>query len=230
MKILALSPAHTRFSPTFLAWAGKRGHKVDHYGFEGEGWPEASASHDALFLLGCPVTESRGILPAAGKRLVDLVRCFLGCDKKVMGVAAGASLLAEALGAPPARPSKPELGWFPVWPAKEGRSAALFPGGNDRGFMAFHWHDREIVAPAGASILASTPACANQAFALGWLALGIQFHFDCQLECLAELAGQWPPARVRSATVQAPETILAGRHHLRAMQRFFFGVFDRFFF
>jgi GMP synthase (glutamine-hydrolysing) len=44
--------------------------------------------------------------------------------------------------------------------------------------MVVQWHYEAFSLPAGASRLASSTACPNQAFAWGGIHLGMQFHFE----------------------------------------------------
>jgi GMP synthase (glutamine-hydrolysing) len=115
---------------------------------------------------------------------VALLRSHLGAGGPVLGICLGAQLLAHAAGArvqPNVRPTPEgtparvyEVGWAPVdflGVDVEPALAGLAP----REVM-LHWHGDTFDLPRGAVHLASTPACANQAFRLGGRAFGVQFH------------------------------------------------------
>jgi GMP synthase (glutamine-hydrolysing) len=107
-------------------------------------------------------------------------------DRPFWGVCLGAQLLAASLGARVYRGERPEIG---IYRDVELTDAA----GRDPVFAAapaklttLQWHGDTFELPAGASLLASSPACANQAFA--WRrAYGLQFH----LEVSPQLASSW---------------------------------------
>ena len=128
----------------------------------------------------------------------------------MLGICLGAQLIADVLGAPTTRAAHVEIGWHTVQLTAAGRRAAMFAGFPER-FTAFHWHGDPFAIPAGASTLMSSPACAQQAYALrsasGARIAAIQFH----LEVTAADARVWfeheqpRPARY----VQSPQSILS---------------------
>ena len=95
----------------------------------------------------------------------------------VLGVCLGAQLLASALGARVRAAGHREIGWHVVRRASEGAGAwkeagPAFP----ESIPLFHWHGETFDLPPGAALLASSHACANQVFASGRRALGVQCH------------------------------------------------------
>jgi GMP synthase (glutamine-hydrolysing) len=68
-----------------------------------------------------------------------------------------------------------EIGWLPLQAARtdspEWFAPLLAPG-----LALFHWHGDTFDLPPGALHLAKTKNYANQAFAVGNYALGLQFH------------------------------------------------------
>jgi GMP synthase (glutamine-hydrolysing) len=46
------------------------------------------------------------------------------------------------------------------------------------GHPVLHWHGDTFAIPSGATHLASTRVCTNQAFAIGAAVMGVQFHFE----------------------------------------------------
>jgi GMP synthase (glutamine-hydrolysing) len=94
----------------------------------------------------------------------------------LMGVCLGSQLLAEAAGTRARRASEPEIGWFDVAVTAEGEADPVMGPLAPR-FEAFQWHSYETPLPAGATALARSAVCL-QAYRLGALAWGIQFHAE----------------------------------------------------
>jgi GMP synthase (glutamine-hydrolysing) len=112
--------------------------------------------------------------------LAEEKRCLrraLDAGKPVLGVCLGAQLIACVLGAAVRRNPHREIGWFPVdWAARSSPhplAPALPPT-----FDAFHWHGDTFDLPPGATPLARSAACVNQAFAIGSRVVGLQFHLE----------------------------------------------------
>ncbi|MFE1602090.1 hypothetical protein [Methylobacterium sp. ID0610] len=68
-------------------------------------------------------------------------------------------------------PGAREIGWAPVDPTPAGREGPLRPLD---GVPVLHGHGDTFAIPPGAVRLAGTALCANQAFAIGRHALGVQ--------------------------------------------------------
>jgi GMP synthase (glutamine-hydrolysing) len=94
----------------------------------------------------------------------------------VIGHCLGGQLMARAFGGEVARMARPEIGWWPI--SHTGSVAARQWLGEGRSPTVYQWHqDSFVVLPPGAELLASSPACAHQAFALG-PHLAMQFHIE----------------------------------------------------
>jgi GMP synthase-like glutamine amidotransferase len=106
-------------------------------------------------------------------------------DKPFLGFCLGHQLLAEAAGGAVGKSPTPEVGVMPV--DKTEVVDPVFDAAPCR-FQALSWHGAEVSAPPpGARILARTPDCAVQAFAVGSCAYGFQFH----MEAVPETAPSW---------------------------------------
>jgi GMP synthase-like glutamine amidotransferase len=92
----------------------------------------------------------------------------------VLGICLGAQLIAASLGARVFPNPVKEIGWFPVRAVPGTWDSFRFPAE----FTAFHWHGETFDLPSGATRLAESTACRNQAFQIGRAVIGLQFHLE----------------------------------------------------
>jgi GMP synthase (glutamine-hydrolysing) len=104
-----------------------------------------------------------------------------------LGICLGAQLMAVSAGGDVQPMPLREIGLGPLELTTEGLHGCLAPlAGGD---PVLHWHGDRIVLPPAATLLASTPACAVQAFTLDGPSLGLQFHLEADLERIGEWIG-----------------------------------------
>jgi GMP synthase (glutamine-hydrolysing) len=141
---------------------------------------------DAIVAMGGPMgAYDDGLHPWLGEEkraIAEAVRA----GKPFFGVCLGVQLLAASLGARVYPGHSPEVGLLPVELTDEGRSDPVL-GGLPGELLTLQWHGDTFDLPAGAVLLARSPAYANQAFRVGEAAYGVQFH----LEVSPELARDW---------------------------------------
>src|SRR5918911_5552344 len=113
-----------------------------------------------------------------------LLRRFLDARKPVLGVCLGGQLVAKAAGAWVGRASEPEIGWHPVELTPAAAQDPVFAR-LPRRFEALQWHYYAFDVPAGAIELACSRVC-SQAFRLGELAWGVQFHPEVTLRMVED--------------------------------------------
>jgi GMP synthase (glutamine-hydrolysing) len=113
-----------------------------------------------------------------------LLRRFLDARKPVLGVCLGGQLVAKAAGAWVGRAQEPEIGWHEVELTAAAASDPVFAR-LPRRFQALQWHYYAFEVPKGAVELAQSPVC-SQAFRLGELAWGVQFHPEVTLAMLEQ--------------------------------------------
>ena len=106
----------------------------------------------------------------------EFIRKAIDKDKAVIGICLGAQLIAGSLGAAVYPNREKEIGWFPVTaePMSDTEDVFTFP----QELLAFHWHGETFDLPEGATRLARSAACENQAFQLGQRVIGLQFHLE----------------------------------------------------
>jgi GMP synthase (glutamine-hydrolysing) len=90
-----------------------------------------------------------------------------------MGICLGAQLMARALGEEVYPGPAKEIGFAPIALTVAGEASCLRYFSD---FPVLHWHGDTFDLPAGATLLASTEICENQAFSYGNSAIAFQFH------------------------------------------------------
>jgi GMP synthase (glutamine-hydrolysing) len=164
---------------------------LDLYPVDGPDLPDTLDGFDALVVLGGAMGANDDATVSWLPHLKQLLRRAVTTELPTLAVCLGAQLLAVANGGTVVvSPDGPEIG--PQLIAK--RSAAA----TDPLFAAMpitpdviQWHYDEISAlPPGATHLANSPVCENQAFRLGRLAWGIQGH----IETTPEVVRNWARA------------------------------------
>ena len=128
---------------------------------------------DLLVVLGGPIgVYDHEAYPVVTDE-IELLQARLAADRPTLGICLGAQLMAAALGARvypgPAR----EIGWSAL---DLSARATPNPLAALDDVPVLHWHGDTFDLPAGTTVLASTPLCANQAFSRGPNILGLQFH------------------------------------------------------
>ena len=131
-------------------------------------------SPELLIVLGGPI----GVYEEARYPFIEteigIIRRRLASGRPLMGICLGAQMIARAAGARVYRADRREVGFAPITLTAEGRTSCLAAFEHDP--VTLHWHGDTFTLPAGATRLASTPACENQAFSLGPRVIGFQFH------------------------------------------------------
>jgi GMP synthase-like glutamine amidotransferase len=135
--------------------------------------------------------------------------------RPVLGVCLGAQLLAAAVGGSVRRGAAAENGFGTVALTAAGRTDPVL-GPAPAPLPVVHWHEDAVVPPPGVEPLASTPLCACQAFRVGPVAYGLQFHVELSRADRGMLAAEMPPG-----TAPSPE-------QLDAVAAAGAGVLDRF--
>ncbi len=130
---------------------------------------------DLAVVLGGPIgVADTDRYPWLYEELSVLTERVAAC-RPTLGVCLGAQLMAVGLDAPVGPTGIKEIGYSPLQLTAAGRDSVLAPLDE---MPVLHWHGDRFGIPAGADLLASTPVCAHQAFAMGSNLLGLQFHIE----------------------------------------------------
>jgi GMP synthase-like glutamine amidotransferase len=171
---------------------------------DGEPVPGDAARFSGLVFMGGPMSVNDD-LPWIAPAL-RLIRSAADSGVPVLGHCLGGQLMAKALGGEVTRNPVKEIGWGRVDVLQNGVAAGWF-GAQLKSFDSFHWHGETFSIPPGATRIASSPWCENQAFVLG-PHLGMQCHVEMTPELIRAWCQDWEQeveslAR-RTASVQTP--------------------------
>ena len=155
--------------------------------YRGDPVPTRLSQDQLLIVMGGPMGVADVDRPEYPflKRELELLRSCIAIGSPVLGVCLGAQLLAHATGArvyPMQQGDQRmyEVGWAPVRFHHATGDAVLAGIPNEAALL--HWHGDTFDLPRGAQQLASTDACAQQAFRLGQRSFGLQFHCETSTE------------------------------------------------
>jgi len=160
------------------AWARSKGHTLSstHF-YRGEEPPASLDSIDWLVVMGGPMNiyehRNHPWLTAEKAFIADAI----AQNKRLLGICLGSQLIADALGAQVVQNPQIEIGWFPVQIHAEAAGHPAFAQFPPQ-FTPLHWHGDTFSLPPGATLVASSAACRNQAFAKGPRIVGLQFHLE----------------------------------------------------
>jgi GMP synthase (glutamine-hydrolysing) len=136
------------------------------------------------------------------------IRAVVARQVPFLGICLGGQLLAESLEGSVTSCCWGEQGTLPVALTPAGAVDPLFAGMPDP-FTTFQWHNDCFTPPAGALLLAGSPACPHQAFRLGVNAYGLQFHPEVDASIVALWSRETPATAARSARFVADFTAAA---------------------
>lgn len=139
----------------------------------GDAIPTDPGAFAGIGLMGGPMSVNDALPWIAP--VLALVRAAVAADVPLIGHCLGGQLMSKALGGRVGSNGGWEIGWGRV--DVDDSAAARDWFGGLRGFDSFHWHGETFSIPPGATRIAWSAHCANQAFALG-PHLGLQCHVE----------------------------------------------------
>lgn len=169
--------------------------------------PQDINGFSGLVLMGGPMSVNDD-LPWI-KDVLRLIRLSVEQRKPVLGHCLGGQLMSKALGGAVTRNPVKEIGWGSV--SKVGHNPAPeWLGGLPPSFEVFQWHGETFSIPAAATRLLESPFCANQAFLLDNLHLGLQCHVEMtapMIETWCQIGAEEIAQASDSPAVQQPATM-----------------------
>lgn len=188
-------------------WAKEKGHKLRHARFYEDPTIPLMKSVQGLVIMGGPMGANDEEKYPWMAREKKFIRKALEEGLPVLGVCLGAQLMASVLGAKVYPNKEKEIGWFPIELTLEGLESGLL--GGVPALEVLHWHGDTFDLPVGATRLAKSRACLNQAFGWGPRALGLQFHLEmgeAELKAITENCGE--ELNAKGNYIQSAQVIL----------------------
>lgn len=208
-------------------WAAERGHSLIISRLYAGEIPPSTEAFDWLLIMGGPMNiyqEQQYPWLAVEKSCIEEA---LAAGKTLLGICLGAQLLADRLGSRVYAGSEREIGWWPLLLTEVGRKSNLF-GELQEPLQAYHWHGDTFDLPVGAVCLASSAACAQQAFWYDQRVLGLQFHFEVTAESMGRLIDHCGEEIVPGSFVQSAEQMLAAPQAVfDRLHESLYGLLDR---
>lgn len=184
----------------------------------GQATPARIDDWSALAVLGGEMSANDP-LPAL-RRAEALIVAAMQAGVPVIGHCLGGQLMARALGAAVSASPAPEIGWQPLRVEPHAEARRWF--GDLDETVVYQWHHEAFALPPGATRLASSAACPQQAFALG-PHLGLQFHVEVDADKLAAWSASTDPSYLSlqrdCPTVQSGAAMRAEAAHRLAVQQ-----------
>lgn len=128
-------------------------------------------------------------------------------DKTVVGICLGSQLIADVLGAKVYQGQHKEIGWFSIEMSDEAENSVVFDSLPQK-LTVFHWHSDTFDLPAGATRLAHSEGCQNQAFVYNEKILGLQFHLESTKDSVQQIIKNCADELVEGKYIQKPEEML----------------------
>ena len=172
-------------------------------------FPSSIEPYSALALMGGAMSANDKLY--TNRQAEILILQAMHRDIPVIGHCLGGQLISKALGGVITKSHKPEIGWQPIKYENHLMAKAWF--GDDPTDIVMHWHYESFSVPEGATLLATSESCNNQAFCIG-KTLAMQFHIEIDTEKTMRWANDidpiWDQAIIDYDSVQNKQEILDG--------------------
>lgn len=197
--------------PAYLAtWLNQHGipHETYNAGNDQE-FPSSIEPYAAMAVMGGGMSANDPLL--SNRQAEILILQAILKNRPVIGHCLGGQLMTRALGGTITASPQPEIGWQAIEYTADPLVGQWF--GPTPTSTVIQWHYEAFSIPEGATRLAGSRSCPNQAWAMG-PHLAMQFHIEMDdakaQEWAADLDPKWADAHARYDSVQDSRAILEG--------------------
>ncbi|HLH67129.1 MAG TPA: type 1 glutamine amidotransferase [Solirubrobacteraceae bacterium] len=192
MRVLAVVQHPVAGVGVFGPEIAESGHRLEAW-VPADGPPPRPLSHyDAVIALGGGMQADEEDRFPWLATVRELLQEAIDVRMPTLGVCLGGQVLARAAGGAVGPSPEAEWGWRRVELTEAARADPLL-GPLSPEAEVFQWHSYAFSLPPGATPLAQSPVCL-QAFRVGPLAWGLQWHPEVTAESIALWAERYPPA------------------------------------
>jgi GMP synthase (glutamine-hydrolysing) len=144
---------------------------------------------------------------------IEFVRAAHEAELPVIGVCAGAQLIAHALGGEVKQMERPFAGFTPVNLTVPGQTDTLMAGvpWTSPQFSIHAWEVTKL--PEGATLLGSSEHCQNQVWRAGIRTVAFQYHFECDRPLVEGILGASPGLLAKTGRSAADVLAEADKHY-----------------
>ncbi|MCF4967578.1 type 1 glutamine amidotransferase [Nostoc sp. CMAA1605] len=150
----------------------------------------------------------------------------IAANKTVIGICLGSQLIADVLGSKVYPGEYKEIGWFPIELTEAAQESYIF-GDLPQKFTVFHWHGDTFDLPSGATRLAYSAACQNQAFIYNEKVLGLQFHLESTPESVSQIIENCGDELVDGKYIQQASEMLTPADNFTQINTVMFSILDK---
>ncbi|WP_427162508.1 type 1 glutamine amidotransferase [Aliinostoc sp. HNIBRCY26] len=226
MKIHYLQHVPFETPASIENWASKHKHSLLATRFYAQDSLPPIEDFDWLVVMGGPMNiyeDEQYPWLTQEKRFIEQA---IAANKTVIGICLGSQLIADVLGSKVYPGEYKEIGWFPIELTEAAQDSSIF-GDLPQKFTVFHWHGDTFDLPSGATRLAYSAACQNQAFIYDEKVLGLQFHLESTPESVSQIIDNCGDELVDGKYIQQASEMLATADNFTQINTVMFSILDK---